>query len=546
MRKIGGILFLIVFAALAVYLLVQSEPAREPLAASPTPELVTGEDHIAVTGSSSSSGGKEPIARISAVAYREAQAPRTEHLTLRGTVFADGAFPFRPVGGARVSLNADASDKECASVEASSDGSYLMETECPVGDSLMTLRLRVEKEGWVAWERSVQRLPTHPAFYPERVYDLFLYPPLVVTGSVVDASTGSPIAGAVISQQGRDPMLAFARSTTGSSGVFEARVADQQQGYLDVEAADHLSVRFGWTKTELAQAIVIRLPQQNQIPQMKGRVLGPDGAPCPDAFVVLRYQPSNNPPADAEKLARQHLAYLGSRSLKREFFTDRHGEFSAALPGFGKWTIIARKGDMTASREIEVLEQHTYACDLRLETCLFTVQGTVSAKLDRRPIAGAKVRIHGSGSSSGRTFLSNAQGAFQTISFTYIPGEVFTCKTHAPPFPVKEFTFKAPERGGELRLSVELDEPCRVRGLVVDELGSPLRNVRVRAVAKDTTAEVVADEGGRFEFAELPSDIIVSVVAGVDDAHISSVERRVIFSSPGEVKDVGTFVVRKR
>ncbi len=493
---------------------------------------------------------REQVAPIRVAPFRDLAPAITEHIVVRGAVFAAGPRPSRPLGGVRVSLKEDVADRECAVTETKADGSYMLEVdrpiEEPVHDGRMPTILRVwaEKEGWISWERSVQSLATPHGAYPDRAYDLYLSAPIEVTGTVIDAATGEPIAGAQILQQA-DFRIAFARASTDATGAFKALVADAPMAFLNVEAAGHLGVQVVWTKEQLPGSLIIRLPQPHQIPQLQGRVTGPDGAPSVDAPVTWRIESPLAEASAEEQILRQHLGYLESRSLKRESLTDRNGKFSAALLAFGKWTVMTRVGDMTASHVVEVRELRTYTCELALQARSVRVCGSVKAKSDGRVIAGAKIRIRGTMVLSRSDVVSDSAGEFQTAPMAYAPGAEFRCVVHAPPFPDKEVTAKPPENGSELRILIEFEEPCRVHGVVIDEEGQRAVGVTVRATGGGISLDSVTDERGCFEITGFKSGIGVRVAASAEGRGAAP-ETGVALTTPGETKDVGTLVLRKR
>ncbi len=554
LRWLGAWLCILVVAGLTVCWLFLTETASTPVdsdveaGAGP----VIREDPTAPTSAPFTAADVDRAAPILVAPFRDPNPARTERMTVRGFVFAEGTYPLRPLSGVSVLLKEDSADKACAEGESKADGSFVLEVDWPVDEPVQPdrpftiLRLRAEKEGLVAWHRSSVRLPTHIGSYPDRTYDLFLCSPMVLAGSVVDALTGAPIAGARVAQQGMDPSLSFARSTTDDSGRFEACVADEPAGSLNVDAAGHSGVHVAWAKVTAAEPLVIRLPQPHQIPQVHGRVVGPNGSPHSGVRVGWRFKPPlTDPPAEAERLMRQHLGYLESVHAKRECVTDSNGRFFAALPAFGKWTVMTRVGDMTASRVIDVRDARTYSCELTLEVRALTVRGTVRAKSDQRPIAGAKISIRGSMVMSTADVVSDSKGEFHTAPMVYAPGAEFRAVVHAPQFPAKELTFKPPEGGTEVDIPIELDAPCCMRGIVIDDLGKRVAGATVQASGGGITAEGVTDEAGRFEIGHFQSGIGVRVAASLA-GHGSSVEQGVALTSPGEVKDLGTLVLRKR
>lgn len=549
--RVGALVLVLALAVPIVWLLALSEGASPPVdSSSDAVAAATAMPEPADASPQTAEGGRERIAPIRVAPFRDRDPVVTERISVRGVVFAEGTRPPRPLGGVRVCLKEDSADKEHAVTETKADGTWLLEVDRPVEEPAAwdrmpsTLRVWAEKEGWISEERSVQSLATPHGAYSDRAYKLYLSAPIDIAGTVLDAATGEPLEGAQIVQQGHDPSIAFARASTDATGAFKARVADGLMGFLNVEAVGHLGVQVAWTKATLPGNLIIRLPQPQQIPQLNGTVTGPDGAPCADAPVMLRIEPPLAEPTEEEQLLRQHLAYQESRSLKRECLTDRQGKFSAVLPAFGKWAVVSRVGEMTASTVIEVREVRSYTTELALQSRSVRVHGSVKAKSDGRAISGAKITIRGNMVLSSSNLVSDSAGEFRTAPMVYAPGAEFRCVVHAPPYPDKEVTVKPPQDGGELRVLIELDEPCGVRGIVIDGEGQRAAGVTVRATGGGISAEGVTDERGCFVIARFPSGIGVRVAASAEGRGASP-EKGMALNLPGEIKDVGTLVLRK-
>jgi hypothetical protein len=138
---------------------------------------------------------------------------------------------------------------------------------------------------------------------------------------------------------------------------------------------------------------------------------------------------------------------------------------SAQAPGF--------------ARRVSVVSARTQAAELRLELeRAVTVRGRITSLSGRRGVEGAFVLLSSQG--QRRTATSNADGDYEITQVT--PGKVQILVSH-PEFADAELDAELSpptrsDRAVELA-AVDLREPARVEGEVVDESGAPVAGARV-------------------------------------------------------------------
>jgi len=389
--------------------------------------------------------------------------------------------------------------------------------------------------GLTAWEADYQPAEDHVVVAGEdRVSDLTLVPGAAIFGTVVDRTSGKPVAGAAVSfsmermrAQGGASRRARKDETTitRADGRFALRQLGAAQ-YQIMAAADHRASR---APAEVSLAIAEQLSGVvvvvDRAQNATGIVVDGDGKPVPDV--------------DVEAVEMGDLPPVSTR-------TDADGRFVLAGLGVGKYSLIlAGEGILSSTMETTFEVGTEDVRDLRVPVARgTTMRGVV------RPAAVAQVSLRPGASVSGFAVLtegrkakdargrSDADGAFELGS---VPPGQWRVIANGIDGSYGETEVTITEAGPQ-DVVVELAPRATVRGTVVDAAGAAIENAkiaiepdgppgpaRVDGISDQTDAE------GRFE--------LVGVVEGrhrvlAHDRHGSR-----LLQVGAELDDRGTLVV---
>ncbi|HKE01565.1 MAG TPA: carboxypeptidase regulatory-like domain-containing protein, partial [Planctomycetota bacterium] len=312
-----------------------------------------------------------------------------------------------------------------------------------------------------------------------------------VRGSVVDASTGSPIAGAVV-------QVTVARSLEGSArtegdGTFfvpvakagKARAIATHEEYLDAESA-----AFSAESGASAVAPTIALRPGGAV---EGVAVGADGEPMPGGFVQAELAEGERDDAD--------------RPRGKTAQADASGRFRIAGLESGTWTVVMREGvDVRAAAAAVVVEGSTTKVVLRKPPPGRDLRGRVTRAGE--PVAHAEVHADSPDAPVfTRRHLSTWTAGDGMFAIERVPDGSGFVRVAAG-----GVTWRRPiEVGGERDLYLGIELPSgTVGGTVWTSDGSEASGVRVLvrpatagAASSRTWAEATTDASGRYAISGL-------------------------------------------
>jgi RNA polymerase sigma factor (sigma-70 family) len=426
-------------------------------------------------------GGAPPIpngspasrSTIAAAVPRSLPLPGETSLTLSGTVLdPTGAA----VHAARLRLwDLDVSSADEAAREVpTSAGRYSL--RLPPGQ----YRLEARADGYVPTLEEV-------ALARDQVRDLHVPVAAPLTGRVVIASTGQPLAGADVTA--REPAIAMTqrqwRARTDSDGRFTFRELPVRSYQLVAHAgalagiASQIAVTAGGP-TDVG--VIHVLPAAS----VRGRVLSPDGAPAQGARVGLVHPWSRS----------------GGFELATIVGADGAFQLTGVLPG--QYRLEARHGSRQVITDVEVGAQDQSEVTLKLASST-TIRGRVT-DAHERPVRGALVM-----SSAGKTFSSD-DGTFALELPARGSTSLLVSHTTAGAalFATIDLFTAAPEPV-PIKLAPGFFVTGRVRGN--DDTG--VADVRVAAAvvrpAVSPHLYATTDARGGFRLGPFPADIVLEV-----------------------------------
>ncbi len=498
----------------------------------------------------------------------------TGRLVLRGEVAVGGELKPYPI------LRVRAVDAESGETiregDSSESGSYVLSGDIPLARVPFEVIVEAEGEGLIPAIGSragvtVEALPLERGVFP-----IALHRPIEVRGRVLDLFTSLPIPGARISQSWRDERIRFGwrarfvrgipshvRAVTDAEGEFRALVpAALRKGHLLVEAEGFLPGVADWQGEAPPDSVEIRVARMSQVPSIRGRVSGEGGQPA--AGVRVKAEIVGNRESPRGTFAQALIGYSSFLEATQDDVptarTDGAGEFLLPIPYLGRWKLYTRLGEAgLAEAEVEVADAREYPCEIRPAADAVGIVGTVRGRRSGRPVASAVVQTElPSGGESddipfrSATLQTDEEGAFRLGP---VPRQVYALYFRAKGFaPVSVQVTPDPD-GPERRISVEMDEECRLRGTTVDEVGRPVARARVLAQVSDGGEHGRAAEDGRFEIGALPAGVDIRLSARAirpPETGAPSVQLEtgslppVRFSAPGEERDLGRVVLRRK
>lgn len=247
---------------------------------------------------------------------------------------------------------------------------------------------------------------------------------------------------------------------------------------MPANSSRDLTVRDGETVT-----VDFKLPHGARVKPIRGRVLGPDGKPVPNAEVVVTS--SSRFGTDTLHQTDGDGAFILSEQLLSNALTLRARRGDLATP---EGTVVTGRGPVT----------------LRLQPRVFaSLSGRVTDTAGK-PIPGAEVSLsawtYDTGAGSG-TVRADPQGRFALSSLW--PDLRYTVNATARGFGQKwtEQMRLRPAESREIALLVLKTADRSVAGRVVDEKGAPVVGVPVYLNGRDTAQQMNStDAEGRFHF----------------------------------------------
>ncbi|MCI0588372.1 MAG: carboxypeptidase-like regulatory domain-containing protein [Planctomycetes bacterium] len=186
---------------------------------------------------------------------------------------------------------------------------------------------------------------------------------------------------------------------------------------------------------------------------------------------------------------------------------------------------------------------------------------TVRTRRGARPVRGAEVVATPAKDPPGRArefqFSIHKTDAAGTIRLGPVPREAYRFSCRAEEFAPARSTDVSPAPDQpEVSITVELDEECRLRGIAVDEEGNPLAGTRalVRGGASYLGEGGRGDDKGSFEISGLPAGVDLEFSTNAfryPGPDLPRMEYRsdpvqIRFSTPGEARDLGRVVLRRK
>lgn len=402
----------------------------------------------------------------------------------------------KPAAGIRVGAQGTDLDRGYGDAVTDAEGKYHM-TQLPAGSYNVALDLKGElAQSWTA--RAHERLVVTDGEHPESV-DFTLIPGAVVTGKLLAADNGAPLAGIRVSIYGP----AHPRSSawvqgmpTEADGSYFFRVPPGPQylyvssavppGFLASAKQSHdLMVQDGTTTT-----VDFRFPRADKPPRLvQGRIVGPDGAPVAGAEVVV-----------------QSSDHRGFRDTVRRSGADGAFALEADLVA-EPVTLRARQGGMGTEKGIVATAGDRVTLRLKQDV-LVTLTGMVTDRA-AHSLVGAEVDLLEF--SSGRPTIgrpirrttTDAQGQF-TLTGLWPDRRYSVIATAAGHGQQRSALLEDLQAGATRALEpLVLPQADRfVAGHVVDEAGKPLAGISVSIGGPETPPRFqTTDRQGRFRFA---------------------------------------------
>jgi protocatechuate 3,4-dioxygenase beta subunit len=328
-------------------------------------------------------------------------------------------------------------------------------------------------------------------------FELLLTPEASVAGTVVDAATGQPIAGARVTVSDDQPFADGTTALTGPDGIY--RVGGLSPGrYSAAARSEH---RFGRTEGSVLVGIGQRVDGANikvsPALHIDGKlVIAGTGQPCPDGDVQLR---------DAEHHLEVHL---------REMPGGIHlGD--GALPG--TYAVTAQcQGFVTRSYPPIALTDKDITAVWEVDRGA-TVRGKVTTR-SGEPIDDASITARPDGNegfSEGQFVWSGPDGSYELRGMRPGTHRVEVSSARAPA-PEAGFQIEV-AAGAVIERNLVLDDGGSIQGNVVDAQGAPVAGMYIQTrVASERFPrlrrnECRSDGSGAFACAALaPGDYRVS------------------------------------
>jgi protocatechuate 3,4-dioxygenase beta subunit len=404
--------------------------------------------------------------------------------TVEVVVLAEGA----PVAGATVELHEGALPPSPRATSGA-DGVARF-TDVPPGN----LDLLVRQDGFVRHDES--DLLYKLAAGETRRVEVRLVPGVAVRGIVVDAATGAPLVGArlVCIEGGRDGEgcsssgssdVPLGETATNADGRFEfPHLPPQMLVTVSVRADGHARAERGFTIPTPGgevKSLEFRLPAELVL---RGEVTDPDGLPLAGAKVAVE--------TDAER-------------EPRETTTDARGAFAVGelRPGV-VYSASASAEGFAPSEAAHDLRSAADAREIRHDFRLRRFSGIRLHVTDDAGagVGGAKVECWGDGYDRS-DLVTAADGTLAVEKLT--PGKAGV-RVKAEGRPLAVVDVAVPE-GATPSVEVRLDAGVAIEGVVVDDLGAPVRAGVVEASRSygpegeglpESEGKTKCDAGGRF------------------------------------------------
>jgi hypothetical protein len=247
-------------------------------------------------------------------------------------------------------------------------------------------------------------------------------------------------------------------------------------------------------------------PVEDRTPEIRGRILDPDGNPVAGAAV---------------RLVSPGTPY----TLVRETTTDATGGFSLARVRVEPARLVAEHdpGGVVTSAELSIAEKQTTEVTLVLAAAS-TVRGTV-VDGDDHPIEGAALSAEGAPWIVRRT-TSDSAGAFR---LTTVPLEASSLVAVARGFKAAHVLLARRADGAELTLRVRLVAARGVQGDVRDPDGHPAKARVVACEGQPAEVRAATADDGTFE---LPASAIGCEAVAENDEYGSSDPATVLEERP--------------
>jgi beta-lactamase regulating signal transducer with metallopeptidase domain/protocatechuate 3,4-dioxygenase beta subunit len=442
---------------------------------------------LAVADAAYATPGYDDEVFPSRLATQEARPVRLlPSATVQGRVTwaADG----QPVGGIRVGAQ---SARGWAEAFTDASGNYRL-TQLRPGVYNVALFLKGEWEH-KATARAIELLDVKQGAVLKG-QDFVLIPGAVVTGTVTEAGSGRPVAGAMVGIYGpAHPRsgAAVQLATTGPDGVYTARVPAGAQyvyvqtprGYERSEASVDLTVADGATRSADFTLTPAPTPEFKPI---HGHVVGPDGSPIAGATVTAF--PNDRDPA------RPAVSRMDIRS-------DATGSFSFPEP-VSEADLGAHSGVLATEKIVSARGGDDVVLTLKPNTRV-TLSGQVRNE-HGVPVSDARVTLflwRSEMGSSDVVVRTDAQGRF-TFRDLY-PDFQYSVSATVQGYGQQSTYHVAYRPGGTVALPpLTLPRADRVvSGKVVDDRGGPVARQGVVLEGGGTGIQVgYTDATGRFRF----------------------------------------------
>jgi hypothetical protein len=330
---------------------------------------------------------------------------------------------------------------------------------------------------------------------------LRLHPGLTLSGRVVDARSGEPIAGAQLTlSQGDEPITERVTARAGRSGEFA--FDDLPEGQL-VVSAEAPSYGRGRTqaRTPSSTPLLIKL---SAAAYLTGHVLGPKGTPASGATVTARCR--DGPISDA---------------------SDASGSFSLEVPP-GTHEVVAQLGTSSAALEHPVAVaagQTRSGLELRLGA-----SGAFTGRVhtEGRPVPGLSVQLSPRGMTGdmGRA-TSDGEGHWEIAG---LPAGTYDLDVTGEGWSLEARQGLRLLAGQRFTIDLEMKPGAAVTGLVRDRSG-PVAAATVSAGPTRTQT----DDAGHFRLQGLPIGDVAVTGKRTGSAVVAS---KTLTLSPGATVDI--------
>ncbi|HLK60810.1 MAG TPA: carboxypeptidase regulatory-like domain-containing protein [Chthonomonadaceae bacterium] len=403
----------------------------------------------------------------------------------------------QPVAG--IYVGAHAAERAIGGGKAvtDADGNYRI-TQLRPGFYNLSLRLEFSREAWEhqVTARALEIVEVKPGVTRER-QNFTLIQGSLLTGKVIDAHTGEPLAGINIGISGpAHPQASGAVQSviTGPDGVYRARVPAGRQ-HVYVMGLGPLYTRYAPPKEGVhivvgenttVQDFTLVPFSDSDLKPIHGRVLGPDSRPVAKAVVIIK--PTEWP----SPLFRHPVASIE---------TDEHGTFGLE-PARGALRLGARSGALATDKILLAHGGEEITLHLK-PNVLLPLSGRV-INVEGEPIPGAKVSLQDWWQKLGApiaTTTTDSQGRFTFLDLladarysVWVEAVGYStqgseCRDARPGEPIELPTLTLPRADRSLA------------GRVVDTRGKPVGKQGVRLQGKYSRAQdSFTDKKGYFRF----------------------------------------------